>query len=235
MKRLIFDIETLPADESSRGSLKFLYEKKLEKKAKQKAISGEIPAEEGENDFENYLSGTSFDGSFGRILCIAYAINDEGVMIICNPDNEKKILEDFWFIAGQCDLFIGHNVMDFDLRFILQRSIILEVKPSWNRFQELGKKPWEISKYLSFARYNNLPIFDTMHEWGNWGNSRDKVSLEHLAIALGIPTPKDGIDGSRIYEFYKAGKVKEICDYCMRDVEATRAIYKRMTFQEKLF
>ena len=158
MKRLIFDIETLPADESSRGSLKFLYEKKLEKKAKQKAISGEIPAEEGENDFENYLSGTSFDGSFGRILCIAYAINDEGVMIICNPDNEKKILEDFWFIAGQCDLFIGHNVMDFDLRFILQRSIILEVKPSWNRFQELGKKPWEISKYLSFIIFSASPL-----------------------------------------------------------------------------
>ena len=224
MKRLIFDIETLPADESSKKSLKFLYDKKLEK-AKEK----EAP----EISFEDYLSGTSFDGSFGRILCIAYAINDEEARILCQPENEKKMLEDFWFIAGQCDLFIGHNITDFDLRFILQRSIILGVKPSWNRFQELGKKPWEMFKYLSFARYQNLPIFDTMYEWSNW-NNRDKVSLEHLALALSIPTPKDGIDGSRVYEFYQAGQVKKICDYCLRDVEATRAVYKRMTFQEKL-
>lgn len=68
-----------------------------------------------------------------------------------------------------------------------------------------------------------------MHEWSNWGG-RDKSSLEHLAIALDIPTPKDGIDGSEVYDYYKNGKIKEICDYCMRDVEATRLVYKRMTF-----
>lgn len=235
MKRLIFDIETLPADEGSRESLKFLYEKRLEKKKAQKAALGETLTEEEEkNGFEDFVAGTSFDGSFGRVLCIAYAINDEDIRILCNPDNEKKMIEDFWFVAGQCDLFVGHNVMDFDLRFILQRSVVLGVKPSWNRFQELGKKPWEMGKYLSFARYQNLPIFDTMQEWTNWGSNQNKAGLEHLALALSIPTPKDGIDGSQVYAFYKAGKVKEICDYCVRDVEATRAVYKRMTFQERL-
>jgi hypothetical protein len=224
MKRLIFDIETLPAGKDSLESLKFLYEKKLAKLRERG--DEEIP-------LEDFLATTSFDGAFGRILCIAYAVNDEEVRVISNPDNEKKVLEDFWFVAGQCDLFVGHNIMDFDLRFILQRSVILGVKPSWNRFQELGKKPWEMMKYLSFARYQNLPIFDTMHEWSNW-NNQNKATLEHLALALGIPTPKEGIDGSQVFAFFEAGKIKEICDYCKRDVEATRAVYKRMTFQEKL-
>ena len=163
------------------------------------------------------------------MLCIAYAVNDDDTRVICNPDNEKKTLEDFWFVARQIDLFVGHNIMEFDLRFLLQRSIILGVKPSWNRFQELGKKPWEMTKYLDFARYKNLPIFDTMHEWANWGSS--KSGLEHLALAMGIPTPKEGIDGSEVWNFYRAGKVKEICDYCMRDVETTRAVYKRMVHE----
>jgi predicted PolB exonuclease-like 3'-5' exonuclease len=69
-----------------------------------------------------------------------------------------------------------------------------------------------------------------MKEWVKWSNTN--VGLEHLALALGIPTPKEGIDGSQVFDFYKAGKLDEIADYCKRDVETTRAVYKRMTFAE---
>ena len=63
-----------------------------------------------------------------------------------------------------------------------------------------------------------------MDKWSNKG-------LEHLALAMGIPTPKEGIDGSQVNEFFKKGKTKEICEYCVRDVETVREIYKRMTFE----
>lgn len=230
MKKIYFDIETIPADlqnESTRTALEYLYERKIIKKMKEKNYDRDAALQDL-GSFEKFVEGTGFDGSFGRVLCIAYAINQDAPRVICHPENEKKTLEDFWFIAKQIDLFVGHNIMDFDLRFLLQRSIILGVQPTWNRFQELGKKPWEMGKYLSFARYSNLPIFDTMYEWSNWGSG--KVGLEHLALALGIPTPKEGIDGSEVWNFYQAGKVQEICDYCIRDVETTRAVYERMTF-----
>lgn len=228
MKKFYFDIETIPADESSRQPLEYLYERKLSKKMKEKGLDREAAiAEIG--TLEKYIESTGFDGAFGRVICIAYAVNDEPTRIICNDGNEKKTLEDFWFVAGQIDLFVGHNIMEFDLKFLLQRSMILGVKPTWNRFQELGKKPWDMVKYLDFARYKNLPIFDTMQEWSSWGSP--KVGLEHIALAMGIPTPKEGIDGSEVWTFYKNGKVKEICDYCMRDVETTRDVYKRMTFE----
>lgn len=229
MKKLYFDIETIPADESSHEALKYLYGRKIEKKMKEKGITDAEAIQEF-GSFEKFVDSTGMDGAFGRVLCIAYAVNNEPTRVICNPDNEKKTIEDFWFVANQIDLFVGHNIMEFDLKFILQRSIILGVKPTWNRFEELGKKPWEMPRMLSFARYKNLPIFDTMFEWSNWGNP--KAGLEHLALALGIPTPKEGIDGSEVWNFYKAGKVKEICDYCMRDVETTRAVYQRITFEE---
>ncbi|MHB1330725.1 MAG: ribonuclease H-like domain-containing protein [Minisyncoccota bacterium] len=223
MNKLFFDIETLPANESSHKALKYLYDKKISKLGQE---LDKVP-----ETFEKFLEKTSFDGAFGRICCIAYAINDEPTEYIEGAENEADMIKKFWEIAGKMDLLIGHNVRDFDLPFIMQRSAILNVKPSWNKFEEPGKKPWDMVKFLSFARYKNAPIFDTMHEWSNWSDGRNSKSLEHLALAMSIPTPKEGIDGSQVASFYEQGKIKEICEYCMKDVETTRLVYKRMTFE----
>jgi len=223
-KKLYFDIETIPASEESLKALHYLYDKKLKK--------FEESREEKDDEFmsfDDFFEKTCLDGAFGRILCIGYALDDRPTGCLCEPEDEKKMLEEFWDMAANVDLFVGHNIMEFDLKFIMQRSAILGVKPSWNKFEEPGKKPWEMGKFLSFARYRNCPIFDTMCEWSNWG--RPNVGLEHIALAMGIPTPKEGIDGSQVWNFLKAGKVKEIADYCKRDVETTRAVYKRMTFE----
>ena len=107
--------------------------------------------------------------------------------------------------------------MDFDLRFIFKRSIVNGIKP--------------VSKHLnlSFARYKSFPIFDTMREWEKWSNSY--ISLDTLAKVLGLESSKDGgIDGSQVYDFYLAGKHDEIYEYCKRDVELTRKVYRRMRF-----
>ena len=68
-----------------------------------------------------------------------------------------------------------------------------------------------------------------MKEWAKW-DTMNKVGLEHIALALGIPSPKEGIDGSQVAQVYSEGGVEEICEYCKRDVETTRAVYKRMVF-----
>jgi predicted PolB exonuclease-like 3'-5' exonuclease len=229
MNTLFLDIETLPADdknEASMEALKAIYDRRVSKKALSEG-------EEYQTSFEDFVKGTSFDGGFGRILCIALAVNDDDVKVYSSATSaegsgepqwdEKKVLENFWKIAGQCDTFVGHNVLDFDLRFIWQRSIVLGVKPTW---QDTDMRA---PRYLSFARYRSSPVFDTMHEWVKWG--RGSIGLEHVALSLGVPSPKDGIDGSQVAEFYNKGEVKKICDYCKRDVDTTRAIYKKMIFE----
>lgn len=198
-RKLFLDIETIPAAEENYEKLKILFEKKGK----------------GEQSFGDFVSKTSFDGAFGRILCIGYAVDEQPADNFYNENDEKKTLEQFWELARTCGVFVGHNVMDFDLRFIYQRSMVLGVRPSVD---------------LNFARYRSFPIFDTMREWTKW--SMGSVGLETLAFALNIPSPKgEGIDGSQVYEFYKNGKVKDILEYCKRDVETTRAVYKKMTFQ----
>lgn len=210
MKTLTFDIETIPADKKQTEKLTKLYTSK-----KNKIKNLDDLKEFGTLD--DFLRRTSLDGSFGRILCIGYALNEEEPKIICNIYNEKKNLEDFWDLCIGVDKFVGHNILDFDLKFIYHRSIILGVKPT---------------RSISFARYVvNGQVYDTIQEWSKWSFS-DKKSLEHLALAMDIPSPKEEIDGTMVADFYKDGKIDEICNYCMKDVVTTREIYKRMNFSE---
>jgi predicted PolB exonuclease-like 3'-5' exonuclease len=110
-------------------------------------------------------------------------------------------------------LFVGHNILDFDLRFMYQRSVIHQIRPS---------------RELPFGRFHNDPIFDTMHEWSRWG--RESISLDRLSRALSIPSPKENVDGAKVYPYYRAGRLEEICDYCKRDVDSVRQVYRRLTF-----
>lgn len=198
--KLFFDIETLPVSGDQLPIIKQFYE---DARGKKKDLT---------TDFETYMRHTSFQGEFGRILCIGYAVDDDEVK--CLSGDETKMLKDFWQLAKDADLFIGHNIMEFDLRFIYKRSVILGIKPS---------------RDLSFARYRNNPIYDTMKEWEKW--AAQGSSLHRLSIALGISSPKEeGIDGSQVYDFYLAGKSYEIIEYCKRDVVATREIYKKINF-----
>lgn len=204
---LFFDIETIPADEKLKD---IAVENALQKELKKNNKVGPRT--------KDYLYRlTAISGDFGRIFCIGYAFDDQTIEIISGA--EEEILEKWWQVANMADLFVGHNIMDFDLRFIFKRSIVHKIKPAAKHLN------------LSFARYKSYPIFDTMREWEKWSSSY--VSLDTLAKSLGLQSSKtNDIDGSKVYDFYLKGKYQTIFDYCKRDVELTRKIYKRMTFKD---
>ena len=45
------------------------------------------------------------------------------------------------------------------------------------------------------------------------------------------PTPKDAMDGSEVWDYFKAGKLREIAMYCEKDVKALRNIFVKMIKQ----
>jgi DNA polymerase elongation subunit (family B) len=200
---LFLDIETLPAEDKDAWL----------------ADHGEsVRPRRGESDEdarERAFRETSLDGTFGRLFCIGYVTEppaDSPVGVISG--DEATVLRQFWTLARKSDLFIGHNVLDFDLRFIYQRSVILDVKPT---------------KQLSFARYRSAPVFDTMREWSKWGQGQ-YTSLDVLATALGIESPKAHMSGADVYDYWRADRGSEILEYCRGDVEVLRRVYRRMTF-----
>jgi 3'-5' exonuclease len=194
MKTIFLDIETVPTDHS-------LQENGL--------LEPQILLNEAE-----LIKKLSLSAVTAKIICICYVIEPPtGCEVQVLQGEETEIINAFWKLAADCNLFVGHNILDFDLRFIYQRSIIHQIKPS---------------RDLPFARFRNAPIYDTMQEWSKWG--REHVSLDSLSKALSIPSPKENLDGSKVYPYYRAGKLADIVEYCKRDVDSTRKVYRRLTF-----
>jgi len=194
MKICFMDIETVPTDRS-------LEENGL--------LESQIQLDEAD-----LIKKLSLSAATAKILCLGYAIEPPaGSAVQVLEGEETEIIKGFWKLAVDCNLFVGHNILDFDLRFIYQRSIIHQIKPS---------------RELPFARFRNAPIFDTMHEWSKWG--REHASLDLLSRTLSIPSPKESLDGSKVYPYYRAGKVADIVNYCKCDVDSVRQVYRRLTF-----
>lgn len=194
MKILYFDIETVPTDKALQENGLFDEQLKL--------------------DEAEIIKKLSLSAVTAKIICLCYAFEPSvsGTIEVLQGD-ETEIIKGFWKIVPDCNLFVGHNILDFDMRFLYQRSVILQIKPS---------------RDIPFARFRNAPIYDTMHEWSKWG--REHASLDTLSKALGIPSPKEHLDGAKVYPYYRAGKLPEIVEYCKRDVESVRQVYKRLTF-----
>lgn len=171
---------------------------------------------------------TCFDGALGKIVCIGWAV-DNGAPVGAWGAQENVNIHAFFRAVHEAaklhyhggstkttPVFVGHNITGFDLRFLWQRCVCLGIKPP--TVIPFKAKPWDAS------------IADTMIMWNP---ERDKkIKLDSLCKALGVPTPKDGMDGSQVWDYIRAGRIEEVAAYCRGDVSAVRACYRRMMFLE---
>lgn len=181
-------------------------------------------------DVDDAYRRTGLDGAYGQVCVIGFAIDDaepshlrsinltehaerELLMAFADCLNES-IPKSEWFTTT----VIGHNVVAFDLRFLMQRHIVTGVRPHMIIARASQAKPWEQDK-----------VYDTLVQWGGVG-AKAGGSLDKLCKALSIPSPKNGIDGSKVWDFVRDGRLAEVADYCARDVAATRSVHRRMTF-----
>lgn len=168
------------------------------------------------------IHATGLDGSFGNVFCIGWAL-DNGTAQTVYGTNERWVLESFAKLLRvppnelHSTTVIGHNVSAFDLRFLTQRFIVNGIRPPLVIARAAQAKPWEQEK-----------VYDTMVQWAGIGQ---RISLDKLCLALSIPTPKGDMDGSMVWQYVQDGRHDEVARYCERDVEATRAVHRRMTFQ----
>ena len=183
---------------------------------------------EFENELDSAYRKTSFDGAFGQVCVIGFAINDEPAITLFNTDwqDERTLLENFaCCLTSDIEhkdfvTVVGHNVASFDLRFLMHRYIVNGIRPHSVISRAAQAKPWESDK-----------VFDTMVQWAGVGN---RIKLDKLCKALNVPTPKGELDGSKVWDYVNAGRIEEVAAYCKKDVEATRQVYKRMTFATEL-
>jgi DNA polymerase elongation subunit (family B) len=180
----------------------------------QEKVSRSVP--EGMSAEEFYPMRAGVMAEFSKIVCISmgYFTKEENLRMRIKSfygHDEKKILEDFVATLRKIEsfnsrwVFAGHNIKEFDIPFMCRRMLIKQVPiPAFLDFQNM--KPWETN------------IIDTFQYW-RFGDYKHYTSLKLLAAAMGVPSPKDDIDGSMVGDVYwKENDVKRIATYCQKDV-----------------
>ena len=166
------------------------------------------------------VAKTSFDPAAGHICCIGWAIGDGLAQVAsmgASLDNEASVIDEF-FESLRTDLpansgvvrFVGHYISGFDLRFIINRAIVLGVPIPKMIPRDI--KPW------------SQDIFDTMVAWAG---AKGSISQARLAEALGIDGNKSDFDGSQVADAWARGEHDRIAEYCRGDIETVRAIHRR--------
>lgn len=225
MAELIVDIETIPVQDTE--LIKWVQDKVRPPKTLKKADS--IAAWYSGPDHiaaaDEAWKMTALDGAYGEICAIGWMWNDgeesqSVVRTISSEMTEKELLEHFFSSVraqsmekgrrGYVD-WIGHNIVGFDLPFILHRAILTRAS--------LGQL------YLprNLRPVGNKGVFDTMTEWSGWGK---RISLASMCKMFGI----DGknMDASEVYDCYADDQAGLISGYVKNDVEITAAVYNRM-------
>ena len=107
---------------------------------------------------------------------------------------------------------------------IMARSLIFLINGVRipNKLQLFGKKPWEV------------PHLDTLDLW-KFGDYKHYTSLTLLAHILGIPSPKDDINGSQVRDvFYEENDIYRIATYCEKDTITVAQILLRLRYEPLL-
>lgn len=219
---LFLDIETVPQqqhftdlDETSQ----LLWEQKTQYQRKD-----EFTAEE-------FYDRAGIWAEFGKIVCISvghftFKGENRNFRVTSFYGEEIKILKDFKQLLKEHfslakHLLCAHNGKEFDFPYIARRMVINGINLPY-KLDLFGKKPWEI------------PHLDTMELW-KFGDYKHYTSLKLLAHILGIPSPKDDMDGSMVKDvFYKENDIDRIVTYCELDVVTTAQVFLRLRNEDLL-
>ena len=220
MKTVVFDIETV--------SFPWL---KLDALQREKLTR----YSEGHEDFLRRKEGGALSPYMGKVIVIgmlnpetgkgivwyeasgerATRVSEDGSFEYVGCD-EPTILREFWDTVAKFDRLVSFNGRSFDGPFLSVRSAVHALSPSKNL---LGYR-YSIDTHVDLMEILTFQGAVSRDQWPN---------LHAACLAFGIPSPKsEEIHGYAVGDLYRQGRLREIADYCRRDVEATAALYRRL-------
>lgn len=216
---LFLDIETVPCEEHYDHldpEWQFLWEQKTQYQRRDEFTA------------EDFYERAGIWAEFGKIVCISvgyFTIKNDirHFRVTSFVGSELAILHDFSnllnnYFGQPQHLLCGHNIKEFNIPFIARRMIVNAI-PIPNKINFIGKKPWEV------------PHLDTLELW-KFGDYKHFTSLKLLTKVLGIPSPKDDIDGSQVSQvYYREKNIGRIASYCEKDTISVAQIFMKLRRQ----
>jgi len=168
---------------------------------------------------EKAYRDTALDGGKGEIISIAWKVGRQVKSVYEELGTGDKLMIETAFdcIDRECNknppYFIGHNI-PWDLAFLWKRAVILGIKPPFK---------------LPFGGRHKSDFYDNSQAWAGYNK---RISQDDLCKVLGIEGKPDDINGSKVWDFVKAGKVERVREYNEYDVSTVETIWKRLNFKQ---
>jgi len=227
---VVFDIETGPLPE---GALRAMFVLKTldefatscDKRWKPDTIADKYD-EYCATAFDKFAERAALSPATGRVVAIGYGDGlTTAAQYIGDDIDEADVLHDFWHAyqenQGQ---WVGHNIYDFDLPFLVRRSWVSGVKiPIGVYTHSCGRTYWS-DRFV-----------DTMKLWG-LGVYQERISLDNLCRILGGPLKPDDCTGADFARMLLSGDEAErnaALNYLINDIEMTAFVAKRLMGEGK--
>jgi predicted PolB exonuclease-like 3'-5' exonuclease len=220
MKRLVIDIETVgtPFEEHDPYVREYLLKGLNEAEAEEEKRRGAL------SPFTGRIIAIGVIRLDDGRSCALYEVPGQNELLVEKTGtrtyisgSEKQILEKFWAFFDNDSRFITFNGRQFDGPFLMLRSAINGVPPK----RDL------VGYRQSF--HPNCDLREALSFFGATFGRQFRFNLDLACKAFGVTTSKgEGIDGRSVDTWYKAGRYREIADYCLDDVRATAELYERL-------
>lgn len=220
---LVFDIETIPDADGIR-------------------TLQDLPSDLSDEDVVNIAlhqrrqkNGTDFLPLHQHKICAISCAMREGdhfriwTLGTAESSEAEMIQRFFDGIDKYTPQIVSWNGSGFDLPVLHYRGLIHGVDAG--RYWDLGEddKDFKWNNYISRYHMRHVDLMDVMAMY----NPRANAPLDDLAKMCGFPG-KLGMDGSKVWDAYKAGKIQDIRDYCETDVANTHLVFLRFQLMRGL-
>ena len=229
MATLVFDVETsaLPVAAFDDAQLEYLFREsaKLPEGPEREARRAALQQQFNLWPFTARvvcIAMLNADSARGQVLHLASVAGEEpeksaAVEFLACVD-EAEMISRFWEAARHYDSIVTFNGRAFDVPFLYLRSALLGVpisRKNWLGYRFQTEPHCDLAEQLSFYGVS-----------GRDGAAR-RFNLDFYCKAFGIDSPKShGVSGLDMNSLVAAGRHREIAEYCLRDVEATLALFR---------
>ncbi|MDP3267743.1 MAG: 3'-5' exonuclease [Legionella sp.] len=215
MTVLVFDIETIPDIQAGRT----LYD-----------LDGlsDLEIAEAMYALRRAKTGTDFLPHYLQKICAISLVISHGPQIKVwslgdeNSDEKELITRFFAGIDKHTPTLVSWNGCGFDLPVLHYRSLLhgIAAPTYWESGENQQNFRW--NNYLSRFHYRHIDLMDVIAGYQN----KAFAPLDDIATLLGFPG-KMGMSGSKVWEQFYTGNLKNIRDYCETDVLNTYCVFLR--------
>jgi len=159
-----------------------------------------------------YIENGGIISTYGKIICISFGftVNGEKRIKSLYSDNEKDLVNKFneslKYIEKKAFHLCGFRIKHFDIPWILHKLHKYGIEPV-DMIYVYDKKPWE------------MRVADMSDDWKT--GYLLSHTFDEMCYELGVESPKNELDGSKVHKAYWSGNLDSVVKYCESDVSSS--------------